>query len=121
MTFPDVEAMVIDFLNTRIVPPVSGKVPTPRPVKFVRAWRTGGAAVNRILERPTITIQGWAEDDAEAAALTRECREFLLNQYTLMPLVRGVEEVTGPYFDPDPDTGIDRYSCSIQLSVRAAR
>lgn len=121
MTFVDVEALVIAFLNARVTPPVSGKVPNPRPATFVRAWRTGGAAVNRVLERPTFTVQGWAGDDAVAAALTRECREYLLTEYTAMPLVRGVEEITGPYFDPDPDTGIDRYSCSIQLSVRAAR
>jgi hypothetical protein len=38
-----------------------------------------------------------------------------------MPLVRAVEEVTGPYFDPDPGTGVDRYSMSVQLSVRAKR
>ena len=39
--------------------------------------------------------------------------------YTAMPLVRGVDETSGPYFDPDPDTNIDRYSFTHQLSVRA--
>lgn len=125
MNFPDVEVLVIGFLESRITPvPVKGKVPNPRPVKFVRVWRTGGAAQNRVLERVTLTVQAWAEGeagDADAFTLARQAREHLLNDYTAMPLVRGVEEITGPYFDPDPDTGVDRYSFSMKLSVRAAR
>ena len=115
------EAMLIAFLDERMVVPVVGKVPNPRPTRFVRVWRTGGSAVNRVLERPIVTVQAWAEDDATSSAALLECRSFLFDQHTLMPLVRGFEETTGPYFDPDPETGIDRYSMSVQMSVRAAR
>lgn len=122
MRFPDVEAMVRGFLSMKVAPvKVHTKVPAARPETFVRAWRTGGAATNRVLEQPLVTVQAWAPNTVAASELARQCREAILNDYTLMPLVRGVEEVTGPYYDPDLSTGIDRYSLTIQLSVRAAR
>lgn len=118
---PDVEAMVGAFLRSRMVPPVSTKVPNPRPARFIRAWRTGGAASNRVLEDAQITVTCAAPNSVQASDDARAARTFLLNDYTAMPLVRGVEEVTGPYFDPDPDTGGDRYSLTVRLRVRAAR
>lgn len=122
MRFPDVEAMVREFLAMKVAPvKVHTKVPATRPAMFVRVWRTGGAASNRVLDQPLVTVQAWAPDSVAASELAGDCREAILNDYTLMPLVRGVEEVTGPYFDPDPSTGIDRYSLTFQLSVRAAR
>lgn len=119
MRFPDSEAMLVQFLGEKVFPlHVGTKVPKDRPAEFVRVWRTGGAAANRVLDQPTLTIQAWGPNSYE---LIRVCREAVLNEYTLMPLVRGVEEITGPYFDPDPGTSIDRYSCSVQLQVRARR
>lgn len=118
--FVDVETIVRDFLGDRVDVPVRTRVPKPRPKRFIRAWRTGGAAVNRILDRPLITVQVWdEEDDARASALANECRDYLLGASTGMNLVRRVEEVSGVYYDPDPDTGIHRYSFTHQLSVRA--
>lgn len=119
MRFPDSEAMVVAFLAERVAPlSVSTKVPKPRPAEFVRVWRTGGAAANRVLDQPTFTIQAWGPNSFE---LVRVCREALFNEYTDMPLVRGVEEITGPYYDPDPGSNADRYSCNVQLQVRAQR
>lgn len=118
MTFPDSEALVVEFLQARLAVDVATKVPKDRPAEFVRAWRSGGAAVNRVLDEPTITVQAWG---VNAFELVRVCREALFNEYTDMPLVRGVNELTGPYFDPDPGSNDDRYSCNIQLRVRSAR
>lgn len=119
--FPDVEAMVGAFLRARVVPPVSTKVPNPRPKRYVRAWRTGGAAVNRILDAPIVTVSCTAATSVAASDDARAARRALLNEYTAMPLVRSVEEVTGLYYDPDPDTNEDRYTFSIRLRVRGAR
>lgn len=119
--FPDAESMLVAFLKTVVTVPVSTRVPQTRPASFVRVWRTGGAAVNRVLDRPTITVQAWADSSVDAAELARKCREALLSKSTTMPLVRGVEEQTGPYSDPDPETGIPRYSLTVRLSVRAQR
>ena len=122
MRFPDAEALVLAFLKPVVSPvAVHVKVPKTRPATFVRAWRSGGASINRVLDRPMITVQAWATDSVGASELAMACRDAFLHDYTRMPLVRGVEEVTGLYFDPDPDTGIDRYTFTIQLMVRGKR
>lgn len=121
MSFADVEGMARTFLLPMVAPlKVVTKVPANRPTKFVRIFRTGGAAVNRVLERAQLTVQGW-DANAEAFDLADVCREAFLNDYTLMPLVRGVSEVGGLHFDPDPDTGVERYTFTVELMVRASR
>lgn len=118
---PDVEAMVGAFLREHFSVPVSTKVPNPRPVRFIRAWRTGGSASSRVLEQAQVTITCSAANSVQASDDARAARSALMNEYTGMPLVRGVEEISGPYFDPDPDTNGDRYSFTVRLVVRAAR
>lgn len=119
MRFPDSEALVVQFLQMKLgAIPVSTKVPKVRPSVFVRVSRSGGAASSRVLDQPILTVEAWGDSAHE---LIRECREALFNEYTLMPLVRGVEEVSGPYFSPDPASNVDRYICNVQLQVRAHR
>lgn len=122
MRFPDVEAIAIAELQPVVAPiGASGKWPNPLPGSHVRAWRTGGSAVNRVLERALITVTAQAESAPAASALLGDCRHHIMNTFGSLPLVRSVEEITGPYYDPDPDTGADRYSATFQLMVRAAR
>lgn len=121
MRFTDIESAVIAFLGERVDAPVSLRVPSARPPAFLRAWRNGGAAANRVLDQPQITVEAWASDDETAARLANEARDALLQQYTAMPLVRRVEDVTGPYFTPDEDTETPVYRFTVQLRVRAAR
>lgn len=122
MSFVDAEAMSVTFLRG-IVTPLKAytKVPATRPASFVRAYRTGGAALNRVLEEAQITVDAWAPDEVAASALASACREAFLNNYTLMPLVRGVTEVSGLHNSPDPDTNIPRYRFTVALRVRSAR
>ena len=118
----DVEGMCIVFAKTKTTAVVSTKVPAMRPALYARIYRTGGAAVNRVLDRPQVTVTVGAK--AGSVAAEREAsklRKAFLNDYTQMPLVRGVQEVTGLYYDPDPDTGEDRYSFTFQMSVRGKR
>lgn len=117
---PDVEELVGGFLRPRVTPPVASKVPSPRPARFVRAWRTGGDAENRVVDKPIVTVSCTAADSVTAAADAGDARSAFLNEYTAMPLVRRVE-VFGLYYDPDPDTNEDRYSFSVQLTVRGRR
>ena len=119
--FVDAEALAVAFLKARVSAPVSTKIPKPRPATFVRVRRTGGAAVNRVLERVQLTFEAWAPDEVAAANLAGAVRGHILNHYTGMVLVRGVEEISGPYSDPDPTTGIPRYTFTVALSVRAKR
>jgi len=122
MRFADAESLVLAFLTPVVTPVKVGTlVPATRPDKFVRIFRTGGAASNRVVERVQITVQAWAKDTVTAFELATDCRMRLLENYTLMPLVRGVTETGGLYFNPDPGTGAPRYQFTIELMVRATR
>ncbi len=122
MSLPDVDGLAVAFLRPVVAPvSVSTKVPNPRPATFVRAYRTGGAAVNRVLEEAQITVDAEAATTVAAFELASKCREAFLNDYTAMPLVRGAREVGGLYFAPDPDTNIPRYRFTVALMVRSAR
>ena len=115
----DVESMVLPFIRTVTSAKVATKVPATRPATFVRAWANGGSAVNRVLERVQITVDVWAPSTTDASLLAGAIRNRFLNDYTDMPLVRGVEEVTRPYYAPDETS--DRYRLTIALMVRAKR
>ncbi len=118
---PDAEAIAVDFLNARRPDsPASTKVPNPRPARFTRAWRTGGATENRVLDRPIITVTCEAADSVTASADATAARNEFLNSSGRMSLVRGVE-VMNLYYDPDPDTNADRYTFAVRMRVRAAR
>lgn len=122
MILTDTEAMARTFLLAVVTPvEVVTTVPATRPAKFVRLFRTGGSAENRVLERAQLTVQAWAPDTVTAANLAGVCREAFLNNSSLMPLVRSVSETGGLRLDPDPDTGIPRYTFTVTLMVRAAR
>ncbi|WP_336642054.1 hypothetical protein [Microbacterium sp. USHLN272] len=119
---PDAETLAVKFLKPRQPEsPVATKVPNPRPSRFTRAWRTGGAASSRVLDQPIITVTCTAADSVTASDDAKRARHAFLNDYTAMPLVRGVEEVTGLYYDPDPDTNEDRYTFAVRLRIRAGR
>jgi hypothetical protein len=121
MTFPDVENDVRLFAAGFVTVPVKIIVPNPRPDDFIRVWRTGGSAVNRILDAPLITAESWGSTGKIALDNLNLVREGMFNGYTAMHLVRGVEEVTGPYYDPDPVSGTERYSLTWRLMVRRPR
>lgn len=125
MRFPDIEALARTYLRTGAYSGGAGvhiKVPSTRPETFLRVWRTGGASVNRVLDAPLVTVESWsAKSDKYAVDNANAARELLLNASGVMPLVRGVEEVTGLYFDPDPVSGVTRYTFTVRMRVRAKR
>lgn len=118
VTFPDVESIVVSFLRAQTGLSVHTRWPQDRS-RTTRAWRTGGPAINRVLERAQITITCQASKDAvQAQADAQACRHAFHNNYTAMSLVRGVSEVSGVYYDPDPDDGSERYTFTVELLVR---
>lgn len=121
MRFPDVDSMVRAFLLPRVTVPVHVSVPKDRPDSFIRAWRNGGAASNRVLDNAAVTVEAWAKSSVAASELAEDVRGMFHHEYTSMPLVRGVEEISGPYSTPDPESGSARYRFSVRLRVRAAR
>lgn len=77
--------------------------------------------MNRALDVPHITVIAWGMSTVDASELASVARAALLNDHVAMPLVRGVSEVGGLYYDPDPATGIDRYTFTVALRIRARR
>lgn len=121
MKFTDTEAEVIAFLSERLDNvPVSLRVPTARPTRFVRVWGSGGDGVNRVVDDVQLTIEAWSDDDEDAGALALRARDLLLNESSVLPLVRRIQ-ATRPYFAPDPITEAPRYRFTARLRVRAAR
>ncbi|WP_119697042.1 hypothetical protein [Microbacterium halotolerans] len=122
MTFPDVEALLLDFLEARAsTVQFVTQVPSDRPGEFVCLWRNGGAAMNRVVDRPMVTVDTWAPSKARASELAGQVRTLLLGRLGELPQVRGVLEVSGLHWNPDPESETPRYRFSIQLTVRAAR
>lgn len=117
---PDPVELVIDFLAARVDEPVSAGVPKTRPSTFVTVERTGGPALNRVVEQPMLSVQAWAASKAAAAALADEIRWAFLNESSALRLVRQVN-ILSTYFDPDPDSQTPRVTVSVQLTTRAAR
>ena len=118
---PDVEVMVRDFLEGEVAADVVTYVPTPRPSTFVRVWRTGGTARNRVVDDAQVTVECWAGSKGAASDLSREVRGLIHAAATreALPALRRVHEVGGPYYDPDPESGADRYTFTAILRVRA--
>jgi hypothetical protein len=112
-TFADVEATHVSWLTPIAALDVVTEVPVDRPAEFVRCWVTGGSAQQRVLDRPTMTVQSWAATSTAASGIATRCRDAFLARYG------AAAEITRPYFDPDPDTGLPRYTFSFRVRNRA--
>lgn len=119
--FVDVETMLVQFVAARTGVRVGTRLPKTLSAEFVRLWRTGGPALNRVLDRPQVTFECWAGSSVRAAELAADVRRALLNDLGGLPLVRGVEEMTGLHYDPDPDREVERYSFTFIFRVRGTR
>lgn len=122
MTFPDTENLLRQFLQDKLGGvPVKTRIPNPRPDTFVRVWRSGGGAVNRVLDEPLITVESFGADDTVAFQNANVARSALLDHSSQITLVRGISDRSGIYYDPDPVSGSPRYTFTVELSVRRAR
>lgn len=118
---PDAELLTTQYLRAHIgAIPVSTKIPNPRPGTFVRAWRTGGTAPNRIVDYAQMTVECWGADKGTANQLARQARGLLLDAASAsgIALCRRVESGS-LYYDPDPDTASERYTFTAFLTLRA--
>lgn len=114
--FPDAEKTVRAYLlplmgGTR----VATRVPNPRPASWLRILRTGGARESRFVDRPQITLEGWAQDEETALKIVNDARTWL---NAAGGQVFGVEEVSGPANLPDPTTAQIRYTMTVWVRIR---
>lgn len=119
MAFRDAELAVIEYLEAGLTGvTVRSKVPKTVPAKFVRVWRTGGPVVGRVVDRPQLSVQAWG---AEALDLAGQVRALLIDGAKRSTAGFSRVSVESFYYDPDPTSGVDRYSMLVFLTVRAAR
>lgn len=122
--FPDAEHLVTTYLSAQLhalgLPiPVVTRVPASRPGTFVRVMRTGGVRRSLILDNPQITVEAWAETEADAIVLAAWCRGILESAQTIETVpIYDVAELSGPANLPDPKTAQTRYTATYMLLVR---
>ncbi len=124
--FADVLAALVPHVRGRIDPGVvvDVRVPTPLPDALVVMTRTGGAATTRVSEAAHVSVDSWGGDNVEAhanaAALAQQVRAVL---HAMAGVIAGVtvyrvDDVAGPYDNPDPATGRPRVSFTVAVHVR---
>lgn len=118
VTFPDVEALLVTYLDALIPEKVATKVPDPRPAALVRVMRTGGPrrAVN--IEAAQITVQTWAGTEVAAAELAQRVRGLIhaAESFGTVEVLK-VDEFSGPQNLPDPLTALPRYSFTMSITL----
>lgn len=121
MGFVDAEGLVRGLLAAAVSPVrVATKVPTTRPAEFIWVRRTGGPVMGRVVDQPQMTVTAWASTTVRALELANAAREALIAAAKGSNGIHRVQ-MNSLYYDPDPDSGGDRYTFTAFLNVRAAR
>lgn len=127
VALPDAEALVVAYLADRLDGvTVSTRLPNPLPGHHVRVRRTGGsaslgaAAPNRAVDQAQLTCEAYGPDTVTAGALARRAQHLLHRAATRtgIALARSVSTVGGPYYDPDPVSGRERYTLTVRVLLR---
>lgn len=119
--FPDAIETVIDYLGPLVDEPVRSTVPNPRPDAFYTVTRTGGPRRNLVTDEPQITVESWAQSDAEAQDMAQIARAYLgaaVGAVVNGAQVYRVDELSGPGNLPDPLSEQPRYSQSFAIAIR---
>lgn len=122
--FGDVADLLKSWLAESLEVPVVTRVPNLRPASFVQVQRVGGPRADPVLDRPTVSVDAWAQTRSAAAALAQQARARMhdLGGATVDGHTFGaVTEAAGPQDFPDPTSGQERYTATFSLVVRGAR
>jgi hypothetical protein len=115
----DLESAFVTFLNAELTPPVSTRVPNPRPASHVRVQVVGGTVDNIAFESPRLLVECWAATQAAAVALARQA--WAQVQATRGTFVGAAfilsTNLSRPVGFPDPDTTSPRYQFTADLRV----
>ena len=119
---PDPLPAMLASVNAKTGVPTSSKVPNPRPDRFVRIFPTGGEGRTSVVRWSGLfSYEAWAQTGPDARDLAYAARARLL---ALAGTVSGgvafyvVRDVATPGDLPDPDSGQERYTGSIELVCR---
>lgn len=127
LVFPDAESVVVSWLRpelgkTGITVPVATKMPNPRPPRFVRIVRTGGAQRDIVTDRATLVFECWDSSEPGAAQLAGIVRALL---GAAAPGWLGAvwsDRIVdlGMVPSPDLDAGSPRYLVTAELHLRGS-
>lgn len=126
VVFPDAAAVIVGHLRAALAarddPAVIGtQVPHPRPGRLVRIRRTGGPRLNRVADRPQLSVECWAPTAEQAADLAQLCRGLIhaMRGTTVAGVaIYRVAELAGPAELPDPASDQPRYVQTFEIAMR---
>jgi len=124
--FPDAAALACAVLADGLpaqgfAVPTGTRVPDPRPSAFVRVLRTGGLRDTPVTDWAQLTVEAWADDEAEAQDLAQMCRALLMGAPGSVvngATVCAYNELSAPQNLPDPTSAQPRYGFTIRLRLR---
>lgn len=129
VVFPDVVALVIGHIDDNLATfgwpttSVHKRVPSPRPSSFVTVLRTGGPARDHVVDDAQVTLDVWADEDADVADLTADVRAIVNDLAGTVidgTQVYRVTEMAGPSDIPDPLSDQPRMRWSVVVQTRGA-
>jgi hypothetical protein len=121
-TYPDVEKLLIDYLEPIVGVPTYTRVPRVRPASWLQVRRVGGAD-DVVRDRPRVDVIAWGGDDGAVNDLcmaSRSAVHALLGTTLLGVACYRVEEFLGPARRDDIDSGTARMWMTVQLSLRTS-
>lgn len=120
ITFPDAEALVVEYLTDKVDAHVSTRVPNPRPERLVRVILTGSARRTLTHEDAQVTVECWSPSAPDARDLAADVYGWLGTlDVNGAHVPQGPDGwLGGPYSEPDPETGTPRYVMTVIVRQR---
>lgn len=116
-TWPDVVAIVVDYLSASVTADVRTRVPDPRPATLVRVQRAGGVRVETF-DTARLQVECSAATEADAHDLAAIVRDLLRRLPRATVGVSRVAEVTGPTLLSDELDSTATYLIAVEVTVR---
>lgn len=129
--FVDIEAELVNHINTELGIRVSTRVPNPRPEEFIQLRRQGGNAgltdveTSRVMQdQSLLDLYVWAPDESQCWQIASSLRNVLMtlpSSGVLTAPVYKVSEVMGPTTTDDTIAGVTdspRLWMSYSISTR---
>lgn len=132
LLFPDVEQVLAGWLpaqlkavygtTARVVSETPYAMETLTPI--VRLYRTTGADIQAIIDKPVISVDSYGTDRPGASLLSRQVHNLL--HFSFQGTVTGgavaglVTTVAGPRWLPYADLAVRRYNATYEVHMHAA-
>ncbi len=96
---------------------VVGRIPNPRPTRFVRILLGGGVRETLITRDTTLIVEGWAQTETDALRLVEIATGVLL---AVEGDMFGGREIGAPTILPDPTSKQERATATVGVRVRGS-